>query len=811
MNFNLYREGRPVEATTLELLRQRRASGELDETALLWREGMADWEPIDVVLSKEGATAPRVIPPPIPRAAGASKRSKVIGTIVAVVLVIGFVEVVWVSRNVMDFVRDVRNGGGSDADAVRLAQQPIPVSTNALTQSDVQREARAFRYRQYVQGYEERGARVPEIDSKVREFLNEWLAVQYGDRENDHALRRLLHELRGDPRCTDPLVLAIMALNTVDRTEHRELLQRAVTGFEKSRHRAYPKFYATITLARLLGAGSQVYVPLENGAIRHYQEALADGSFVPGDQPAIADMLIEGNATTLFRRHSGTIVEITRAAASKFPWLAHVLEGEHETRAAWRARGGGYASSVTAEGWAAFGEHLSRARAQFTEAWKLKPDWALAPGRMVYVTMGDSGIEEMRTWFDRAVAGQVDHPDAWSNMRWGLRPRWHGSLEALQELGVTAINSGRFDSDAPRMFLDCVHDIEAELEVPRGEHIYGRDDIWPSLEQMYNGYIGHHANTKELRGWRSAYTVVASLAGRYDVARTQLTELNWELKPATLSGWSRDLTLLPGEIALRTSALAEEADRAEALRRAGSVEAALHAYEKLLAGEIADERARRFVQLRIESLKVEQQLATGNWVSFAPSSAADPLWNVVHGEVRPLNEGSFEARSGADGYLLYSRARVGPVFTMRFDFEVVSSATGDFQAGLVLGIPDPGSAQSWYSCRVRKRGSNAAVYLSPAFTKTQTRRRVVLNEGKNSLELRFDNGRAVGAINGTEIFRRASSPSFSSILPEESMLGFGAYNEGAEETIRFTNVQVRRHAEVTEGTAGETAVEEQGE
>ncbi len=75
-------------------------------------------------------------------------------------------------------------------------------------------------------------------------------------------------------------------------------------------------------------------------------------------------------------------------------------------------------------------------------------------------------------------------------MRWGLRPRWYGSEAALLALGRTAINTGRFDTDVPRKFFDCVADVESEMELPAGRHnIYGRADIWPEFQKMYEGYI----------------------------------------------------------------------------------------------------------------------------------------------------------------------------------------------------------------------------------------------------------------------------------------------------------------------------------
>ena len=93
----------------------------------------------------------------------------------------------------------------------------------------------------------------------------------------------------------------------------------------------------------------------------------------------------------------------------------------------------------------------------------------------------------MRLWFDRTVAAQLDYPSAWSNLRWGLRPRWYGDLEAMLAFGKTALNTRRFDTDVPRILFDTIADVQSELKLPPGNHIYGRPDIWPPLQAMYEG------------------------------------------------------------------------------------------------------------------------------------------------------------------------------------------------------------------------------------------------------------------------------------------------------------------------------------
>ena len=210
--------------------------------------------------------------------------------------------------------------------------------------------------------------------------------------------------------------------------------------------------------------------------------------------------LLAGWGNGFFRRNAATIPKIAQDAGKPYQWLALTLEGERQINLAWEARGNGWASSVTPEGWKGFHEHLVEARRNLTKAWELRPDLPLAANRMMTVALGMSDITEMRKWFDRAVAAQVDYPGVWKSMRWGLRPRWHGSRDAMLAFGVMAANTRRYDTDVPRNLFDSIYDLESDMELPMGEHIYGRADVWPHLREMYEGYIAR-AEASRVQGW----------------------------------------------------------------------------------------------------------------------------------------------------------------------------------------------------------------------------------------------------------------------------------------------------------------------
>jgi len=481
-----------------------------------------------------------------------------------------------------------------------------------LTQTDADRRAREFRIRQWLDGYERRGQRKPANDAEIVKFLQTWIARNYGGdaATNSMSLAAESDRLAADVNCTDPLVLTVVANESRYNADTINRFERAFAAYPGSLHRAYPKFYATVVLARYLGRQPDRLKPLDSSALKLLPKCFVDGSFTPDDQEEVAEIFVNGWGNNFFQRNAAAVCAVVHEAGPDYRWLALTLDGEHEITEAWAARGGGYANSVTEQGWREFHGHLKQARDLLAQAWNLRPDFPQAPCRMMTVALGDSDITEMRLWFDRTTSAQIDFPGAWAEMRWGLRPRWYGDEQAMLALGKTAIATERFDTDVPRKFVDCVYDVESELELPRGQHIFGRGDIWPDMQRVYEGYIRQaQSYPQRLREWRTAYAIIAYHAGKYGVARTQLEALNWKPQQNTLSEWNLSPALWPLEVAARSGPLGGKISAAELLYQNGDSAGALKKYRELNSDPNADARTKDFIQKRLVSLGAGDILA----------------------------------------------------------------------------------------------------------------------------------------------------------------------------------------------------------
>lgn len=113
--------------------------------------------------------------------------------------------------------------------------------------------------------------------------------------------------------------------------------------------------------------------------------------------------------------------------SSYLPW---VVRGSFNINAAWEARGGGWGSTVTDDGWRLFRENLQRAEADLTVAHKLNPRDPEAAAYLITVDMGLSRPREvMEQHYSMSRAAFPFGELARRNKLFYLMPKWQGSKE----------------------------------------------------------------------------------------------------------------------------------------------------------------------------------------------------------------------------------------------------------------------------------------------------------------------------------------------------------------------------------------------
>ncbi len=477
---------------------------------------------------------------------------------------------------------------------------------------------------------------------------------------------------------------------------------------------------------------------------------------------------------------SRRLVDAIEADTGVNRWLAATLDGVWEVRAAWEARGTGFADTVTRTGWKGFAEHLAAARKSLTRAYGLDARNPEAPSLMIRVAMGESTEDEEKLWFDRATGAQIDYMPAYNEYFWALRPRWGGSHEQMRALGEWCRSTGRYDTNVPFQYLRAINDIMEETrDVKTG---WGDPGVFAvSMEVLEKSAQG--AWQEDTREWyRGVAVAVCWWAGRPRDGFAILEKLKYRFKDEDAVKWTRGVA----EIVLRDTLTfgGPEADLYD--RAAGAI--GDKDYEG--AAGLAEEAARKCqdkpppIRKAAESRKASTRMVAdfekGDWVELRPGPQ-NPGWRRVWGNWSDLPDGKGVDYKPGRGYLEATTfAKLGRRLEMETTIRFPRSPQKKTSGGIVLGY-------EWYTGATSRMQSIALepatglVHIGPgAMSKTAQTAKFEFTPGSDVhlLVQLWDDGVTVYA-DGKPVYRGQIPASQDGWVPGECV-GLWASNEEVE-------------------------------
>jgi Leucine-rich repeat (LRR) protein len=309
-----------------------------------------------------------------------------------------------------------------------------------------------------------------------------------------------------DAGCDDPMVLYVLARvsnarNVAGNEEYRRRWLTAGAAMGKSGYSDFRRSLALLSTASVL-AGPQGGDPEKSS---QFAEEALDAYLLAlkKERRSFGNDLMRGQALGLagiFARLKGsekTGRDHVDEALSDVPdakLLRVQMRAEHQIDSAWKARGGGFADTVTAEGFREFTENLKAAHESLHEAWKLDPTDSWAPTTMLRVLKGlgeriENFDDELKTWFERAMNADPDNIEACQEMLEILDPKWHGSAADVVAFGRECAKSENVLNRIPLLILDA--HARAVLRRPNAEkHRYlARKDVRKEIDDVVGRYF----------------------------------------------------------------------------------------------------------------------------------------------------------------------------------------------------------------------------------------------------------------------------------------------------------------------------------
>ena len=685
---------------------------------------------------------------------------------------------------------------GSSA-GMEAASAPIKVGAASKTEHDRDRDRIRFFSRNWVEAYQKQGHRDPRWDATALRMLEQWLAIKA--RFPTNAVKEDLEELADDvlaANCDDPVLLYVCARSQKKKDEAIRLFEESERALKGSPYKGITRFFAVVGISREQREQSRTadVAGPDARALEALKEALGDGSFAPGEEAMIVDVLGDSGWGASFRtRQREAIARAVESEPKVARWVGDLYWGEHHIREAWRRRGGGFADTVKAEGWKGFESELHTAETFLTRAWAAKPDEPFAAAAMMEVMLGLGGATEVRTWFDRAVAAQVDYQPAYTEMLWTLRPRWDGSHAAMLAFGRTALASGRFDTQVPWVFREAAIDVESDARQYNNPVPFRWRDLGGEFKTLYAGFAASPTSSFQGRDWESGLAVACYLKGEFAEARQHLTALAslGGMNEEYLRGWGIDLSLMTQRVAAGASPADLEVKRAEELWEAHRTEEALEAYRQLRKkGVGGDPQASEFLDHRIATLTLERDFQKGGWVDVLPR-AGWAGWTRPSGEWSQPKEGGVQVQCRNQDGFAASTVRIGTRWEARGTIEFPELEQGEVTALVSCGLLNPQS-RTWTAFRLQHHPSqgNSASY-GVRGEPTRLLRRTSVEE-TNSIELRFIDGAMSVVVNGNPLLTDGHIDRSPVQFSPDSTLGLAAHSAGGELPVVFRKLEVRR-------------------
>ena len=434
------------------------------------------------------------------------------------------------------------------------AGRPIPTAPDTPTGRNFGPIARAWSQRMIVGAYQ----RIHPGETVNLPFVRDAAAYLQGGTERDRieltARADQLNLLIGDD---DPMVRFLAAVVSSNASFKENNFRRATKDLKASGYHPFLLFLAAANLGKSFqdrkGNAGEIAMA-DQIALEALERGLDVESFHGEESSVLRCRLEAPSFDGLFRRQPQRLIEIFAKARALPEWITEFAQGKGYLAAAWIARGDGYASEVTEAGWQGWERNLATARQHFTRSWELNPRDPAAATYMIEVAMGDHGGKpEIRAWFDRAVAAQMDYFDAYRSMIWALRPRWSGSHEEMLMFGDELLRTGRFDTCVPFYYFKVVADIASEDSDAKA--IYGRPEIAGNLKLALERYLTTRDSPVSVSYAHTVSAILDFKAGNLEAAKGHLAAIQFKPDPNVDAGLKEDLSKLMRSISLPATGL----------------------------------------------------------------------------------------------------------------------------------------------------------------------------------------------------------------------------------------------------------------
>jgi len=181
----------------------------------------------------------------------------------------------------------------------------------------------------------------------------------------------------------------------------------------------------------------------------------------------------------------------------EFPHSAFVVtaEAEYWMEYAWNARGGGYASSVTQEGWKLFHDRMENAEKVLLDTKSYSAQFPTWYQQMIEVqaALGRPAEEQDKTFFEGVQKFKTFYPIYFTRLNF-LTPQWGGSFEEIDKMVNWSVqNTQEIDGKSmyARMYWALYPTLLKDVELFKDTRA-----SWPKMKDGFEDLMTRHPRSK---------------------------------------------------------------------------------------------------------------------------------------------------------------------------------------------------------------------------------------------------------------------------------------------------------------------------
>jgi hypothetical protein len=202
----------------------------------------------------------------------------------------------------------------------------------------------------------------------------------------------------------------------------------------------------------------------------------------------------------------------------------YFIKGKFNYSLAWQARGGGYANTVTPEGWKGFKEKLEDADAAYRKAWSLNSKDGRIPTEMIEMAVcQQKDRQEMELWFQRAMELNTNNYKACANKLRYLSPKWYGTREDMIAFGKECVASTKWGGEIPLILADAHWQYAQALGKDDKTAYWRNPEVWPDIQASFERF--YELNPDFGTSKRYPYAWYAFYCGQMQDFKSQIKQI----------------------------------------------------------------------------------------------------------------------------------------------------------------------------------------------------------------------------------------------------------------------------------------------